>query len=177
MSTSSSSSQSARPSATSASSNANEQVRSRNSGQLSLSDIFLKSDELFLLLPKTDLIVCLRIGSSNLWAICYDRCKPKFNALGSADDSVFSQCLGKIIFSSCSFLFVLHNSKKRSSSLLGLWVGIAVAICCSLLNLDSNEMVYGVLSSSLCSPVLLNVCCVLRYELRETNAFCLACCT
>lgn len=32
-------------------------------------------------------------------------------------------------------------------------------------------MVYGVLSSSLCSPFLLNVCCVLRYELRKTNAF------
>jgi hypothetical protein len=86
MSTSSSSSQSARPTATSASStassNANEQVRSRNSGQLSLSDIFLNSNELFLLLPKTYLIVCLRIGSSNLWAICYDWCNPKFNALG-----------------------------------------------------------------------------------------------
>lgn len=31
-------------------------------------------------------------------------------------------------------------------------------------------MVYGALSSSLCSSVLLNVCGVLRYELRETNS-------
>lgn len=117
MSTSSSSSQSARPTASSASStassNANEQVRSRNSGQLSLSDIFLNSNELFLLLPKTYLIVCLRIGSSNLWAICYDWCNPKFNALGWADDSVFSQCLGKIKFFSCSFFLLLHKFNKK----------------------------------------------------------------
>lgn len=62
------------------------------------------------LLTKNHLIMCIRIGSSNLWAICYDRCKPKLSALGSADNSVFSQCLGKIIFSSCSFLLLFHNS-------------------------------------------------------------------
>ena len=101
MASSSSSSQSARPSA---STNANEQARSRNSGGLFSLFWFSQLSSVYanMRLSLLTTLLCIRICSENHWAICYFRCE--FRAVGSADYSVFCQCLGNILFSLLQFL-------------------------------------------------------------------------